>query len=208
MPVVNVQKTIVDQNPFLLIAPAGHYLALRVGFAFPTEERVELPRAWIAEYTRGGLMLLDPVMKWVYQNRGAARWSELAFPDPAGVLQAAARHGLVFGAAVAVSDASQIGQRSFGSFARSDREFSDEELAILTEEVQALHLAKAPPTNLTKAELEALRMVKDGLLMKEIAGLLGVSEGAVQQRLKNAKTKLHATTSSHAVSVATGFGLI
>jgi LuxR family transcriptional regulator len=153
-------------------------------------------------------MLLDPVMKWVYQNRGVCRWSEVALPDPADVLSAAARHGLRFGAAVAISQEDQTGQRSFGSFARSDREFTDEEMVILEAEVRALHLSRAPPTNLTRAELEALRMVKDGLLMKEIAGLLGVTEGAVQQRLKNAKIKLNATTSSHAVSMATGFGLI
>lgn len=54
----------------------------------------------------------------------------------------------------------------------------------------------APPTNLTKAELEALRMVKDGLLVKEIANILGVSEGAVKQRLRNAKSKLGAKNRS------------
>src|SRR5690606_5418042 len=142
------------------------------------------------------------------QNRGALRWSVLDLPDPANVMTAAARHGLRFGAAVAVSDPDLKGQRSVGWFARSDREFADAELEELLAEGERLHRAKAPPTNLTNAELEALSLVKDGLLMKEIAGLLGVSEGAVQQRLKNAKLKLNATTSSHAVSMATGFGLI
>ena len=51
-------------------------------------------------------------------------------------------------------------------------------------------------------------MVKDGLLMKEIADLLGVSEGAVKQRLKNAKLKLGAKTGTHAATMATSFGLI
>jgi LuxR family transcriptional regulator len=193
---------------FAAIAPAGHYLALRLGFAFPMEERNELPPAWVTQYTRNGLMLADPVMKWVYQHRGAVRWSEIGLPDPLGVLDAAAAYGLRFGAAVACSDHDLRGQRSFGSFARSDREFTDSELDQLVEAVEHLHVAKAPPTNLTAAELEALRMVRDGLLMKEIAALLGVSEGAVQQRLKNAKLKLKASTSSQAVSMATGFGLI
>ncbi len=71
-----------------------------------------------------------------------------------------------------------------------------------------LHQQMVPPTNLTRAELEALGMVKNGLLMKEIADLLGVSEGAVKQRLKNAKTKLKAKTSTHAATMATTFGLI
>lgn len=172
------------------------------------EERNELPPRWVTHYTRSGLMLVDPVMKWVYQHRGAVRWSEITLPDPMGVLHAAAEHGLMYGAAVSVSDHDLKAQRSFGTFARGDREFTDGELGALAAEVERLHVAKAPPTNLTAAELEALRMVRDGLLMKEIASLLGVSEGAVQQRLKNAKTKLNAATSSQAVSMATGFGLI
>lgn len=196
------------KSPIFSLAPAGHYLALRVGFAYPMEERNEFPAAWIADYTKRGLMLLDPVMRWIYQNRGVVRWSEIDLDDPAGVLTSARTHGLVYGAAVGVADNDARGQRSFGSFARSDREFTDDELAQLLREVQALHDSKRPPDNLTKAELEALKMVKDGLLMKEIAGQLGVSEGAVQQRLKNAKMKLNANTSSQAVSMATGYGLI
>jgi LuxR family transcriptional regulator len=61
---------------------------------------------------------------------------------------------------------------------------------------------------LTRAELEALRMVKDGLLVKEIAGILGVTEGAVKQRLKNAKLKLGAKTSTQAATMASDFGLV
>ncbi|KMW60742.1 hypothetical protein AIOL_000907 [Candidatus Rhodobacter oscarellae] len=51
-------------------------------------------------------------------------------------------------------------------------------------------------------------MVKDGLLMKEVANLLGVTEGAVKQRLKSAKSKLGAKTGTHAATRATTFGLI
>jgi LuxR family transcriptional regulator, quorum-sensing system regulator SdiA len=198
----------VPEPDFAGIAPAGHYLALRVGFAFPMEERNELPEAWVLLYTRGGWALVDPVMRWVYQHRGVVRWSEIGLPDPAGVLAAAAEHGLRFGAVVSCSDHDLKAQRSFGSFSRTDREFTDAELTQLAEWVMRLHIAKAPPTNLTNAELEALRLVRDGLLMKEIASLLGVTEGAVQQRLKNAKLKLNASTSSQAVSMAAGFGLI
>jgi len=81
-------------------------------------------------------------------------------------------------------------------------------LVELAELVEDIHIEMVPPTNLTAAELEALRMVKNGLLMKEIANLLGVTEGAVKQRLKNAKTKLGAKTSTHAATKATSFGLI
>jgi LuxR family transcriptional regulator len=74
--------------------------------------------------------------------------------------------------------------------------------------IQRLHAEKAPPSNLTLAELEALRMVRDGLRVKQIALELGVSEGAVKQRLKNAKLKLGAQTGAQAAAMASEFGLI
>ncbi len=195
-------------SDFEKLAPAGYYVALRVGFAFPLAEHNALPPGWIDQYTRMSFMVYDPVMQWVYRNFGTIRWSEIPLPDPRGVLREAKRHGLNFGVAISFDDPGPKGQRSFGSFARSDREFEDAEIAALQKKLEWLHVAMAPPTNLTKAELEALRMVKDGLLVKEIANILGVSEGAVKQRLRNAKSKLGAKTGRQAVSAATGYGLI
>ena len=99
-------------------------------------------------------------------------------------------------------------QRSFASFARSDREYTDLELKLLKAYLTRRHSEMAPPTNLTKAELEALSMVKDGKRLKEIAFELNVSEGAVKQRLKNAKLKLSAKTGAQAATLASQYGLI
>ena len=74
--------------------------------------------------------------------------------------------------------------------------------------VKRRHAEMAPPKNLTMAELEALGMVKDGKRLKEIAFDLGVTEGAVKQRLKNAKTKLGAKTGTQAAALASQYGLI
>ncbi|WP_343115512.1 autoinducer binding domain-containing protein [Ostreiculturibacter nitratireducens] len=201
-------KDSIDSLDFSHLAPAGYYIALRIGFAFPMEEVNALPPAWVAEYTRDGLMLHDPVMRWVYANDGSSRWSEFTIDDPRGVLGRAAEHGLCFGVAISHSDEDCDGQRSFGSFARNDREFKVEEIRLLETRLSALHASRLPPANLTQAELEALRMVKNGLLMKQIANELGVTEGAVKQRLKNAKLKLKAKTSTQAATLATGYGLI
>lgn len=197
-----------EGREFSYIAPAGYYIALRVGFAFPIAETNALPEAWVERYTQRGYMLFDPVMQWLYGNSGAIRWSEIALPDPMGILAEAAAHGLIHGVAISCASTGTEGQRSFGSFARSDREFSDEEIALLAHKLRRLHEATAPPTNLTEAELEALRLVRGGLLLKEIAGRLGVSEGAIKQRLKNAKLKLGAKTISQGVSTAVRYGLI
>ncbi|MCX8509238.1 MAG: LuxR family transcriptional regulator [Rhodobacteraceae bacterium] len=195
-------------SEFEELAPVGYYVALRVGFAFPLAEHNALPPGWIDYYTRNSFMVYDPVMQWVYRNYGVIRWSEITLPDPRGVLAEASRHGLKYGVAISFDDPGPKGQRSFGSFARNDREFTDDEIAVLKGKLEWLHVAMAPPTNLTKAELEALRMIKDGLLVKEIANSLGISEGAVKQRLRNAKSKLGAKTGRQAVSAATGYGLI
>jgi len=190
------------------LASAGYYIALRVGFAFPMEEMNALPQDWVDYYTMERFMMHDPVIQWVYGNTGSVRWSEIETLDPKGVLRKARDYGLCHGVAICCFDDNPEGQRSFGTFARPDREFEDSEIALLQAHLTRLHHEKAPPTNLTPAELEALRMVKQGLRLKQIAHELGVSEGAIKQRLKNAKLKLGAATGTQAATRASDYGLI
>lgn len=193
---------------FQRLAPAGYYLALRIGFAFPAEETNALPRGWVRHYTERGLLLNDPVLRWAYANTGVIRWSDLQASDPHGLIDQAAQFGLHHGVSVCCVDAQRGGQRSYGSFLRADRAFTDVEIRLLHRLFEALHAARLPPSNLTSAELEALGLVRDGMLLKEIAYDLGVSEGAIKQRLKNAKKKLGARTSAQAVTMASDFGLL
>jgi len=190
------------------IAPTGYYVALRIGFAFPMEEVNLFPADWVQHYTKNRCMMFDPAVKWAYSHIGAARWSELADDDPKRILEQAKAFGMRFGVTVAYFDSSAGAQRSFASFTRDDREFSDIEVRLLQAYIKRRHNETAPPTNLTKAELEALGMVRDGMRLKEIAFELSVSEGAVKQRLKNAKLKLGAKTGSQAAALASQYGLI
>lgn len=190
------------------LASTGYYIALRVGFAFPLEEVNALPQAWSDHYTTHRFMLYDPVIRWIYANTGAIAWKDIHLDDPMRVLAQAQTFGLRHGVAVACFDGNHEGQRSFGTFCRSDREFEQHEIDALYDYVLRMHREKAPPTNLTEAELEALRMVKNGLRLKQVAHILGISEGAVKQRLKNGKTKLGARTSAQAAAMAAEFNLI
>jgi len=190
------------------LAPAGHYIALRIGFAFPVEEINSLPLDWVDHYTKNRYMLFDPIIRWAYSSVGALRWSDIPIDDPRRIISQAQTFGLRYGVAISVFDGNAAGQRSFGSFARSDRDYSDLEINLLHAYVKRRHAEMAPPTNLTMAELEALGMVKDGKRLKEIAFDLGVTEGAVKQRLKNAKTKLGAKTGTQAAALASQYGLI
>lgn len=191
-----------------VLAPGGHYLALRLGFVFPIEEVNELPASWVEEYTRQGYAFFDPLIRWAYSDVGACRWSDIAQPDPRGVIARARVHGLRFGAVVSVVDAAPGTQRSFGTFVHPEREFTLEEMDLLSGFVRARHDALRPPQNVTEAEIEALRLVKEGHRLKQIAWQLGVTEGAVKQRLKNARIKLDAKTGAEAISRAATFGLI
>ncbi len=201
-------RELINTGPVEGLASAGYYLALRVGFAFPLVEINNLPENWIDQYTKQRFMLFDPVIRWVYSNNGSIRWSAVDLPDPRKIMVQAASFGLRYGVVVSYLDGTEQGQRSFGSFARADREFTDDEIAQLEEMVICWHRETEPPSNLTKAELEALRMVRSGMRTKQIAYELGVSEGAVKQRLRNAKTKLNAQTGTEAATKAQGFGLL
>ena len=190
------------------MSPAGRYIALRIGFAFPMEEIDALPCDWIDHYTKNRLVLFDPVMRWAYYNTCIVRWSDLRADDPHGVLTMAGFFVLRFGLTVSVCEGNTEWHRSFASFARADREFKDFEARLLLAFLTRRHLEMLLPTDLTAAELEALAMVKDGQRLKQIPYNLGVTEGAVKQRLKNAKIKLGANTRMQAATMARQFKLI
>lgn len=190
------------------LAPSGYHLALRVGFAFPEYQHNSLPQKWIDTYTRDGLMIFDPIIRWVYDSAGHTRWSALANGDERKVLKTAETFGLRFGAAISVMSRDAPGLRSFGSFARSDREFADQEIEVLYGAVSELHQAMVPARALTQAEIDALELLATGLMLKETAHRLGISESAVKLRLTNARSKLGARTNTQAVGQAKGYGWI
>ena len=205
---MNTIDTLLTEYDFDALAPAGYHLALRVGFAFPEYQRNSLPQDWIDIYTKNGLMMLDPVIHWIYDNSGHTRWSEISNADEHKVLKIAATFGLRYGAAASLMPDDTPGLRSFGTFARSDREFEDHELQILGDAISKMHHALAPSRALTEAEIEVLEMLASGLMLKQIAHGLSISESAVKLRLTNARSKLGARTNTQAVGQAKGYGWI
>ena len=81
------------------LAPAGHYIALRIGFAFPVEEINSLPLDWVDHYTKNRYMLFDPIIRWAYSSVGALRWSDIPIDDPRRIILQAHTFGLRYGAA-------------------------------------------------------------------------------------------------------------
>ncbi len=196
------------EQTYCEIAPAGCYIALWLGFYAPEEELNTFPAAWIEEYTVRGLALDDPLMRWAYGNEGVIRWSELAPLDPANVLRSYAAHGLTFGAVACIPGESEHPMRSIGFFARSDREFTDEEMQKLHDELLADHNSMKVEGNLTPAQIDALRLLASGMRQKEIAYELGISQSAVKARLKGSIRKMGAKTAAQAASIASRKGLL
>lgn len=194
---------LVDYTDSILqMSPSGFYLALRVGFTFPEEELNRLPDPWVEYYTRHGLVVHDPLMKWIYTNQGIARWTDIDVPDPQDVRVAAGQHGLRFGAVASATTAAERGKRSYGLFFRADREFEQTELTSLQVLLATLHDGSRLERKLTANEVEALQLLASGLRLQQIASRLGISESAVKARLNNAKIKLGARTASQAASLA------
>ncbi len=191
------------------IAPAGCYIALWLGFYAPEEELNTFPAAWIEEYTIRGLALDDPLMRWAYNSEGVIRWSELETLDPANVLKSYAAHGLRYGAVACVPGKTDHPVRSIGFFARSDREFADDEMQRLYRELQADHESMMNVEGtLTQAQIDALRLLASGMRQKEIAHALGISQSAVKARLKGSVRKMGAKTAVQAASIASRKGLL
>jgi LuxR family transcriptional regulator, quorum-sensing system regulator SdiA len=188
---------------FGTIAPAGHYVALRLGFISPEEELNTFAPFWVDHYTAGGLALQDPLMRWVYSGSGARRWSDLPIPDPMRVLDAYAAFGMPYGAVVCVTADEVRPRRTFGYFARPDRELTDAELSDLETTLRALHFGDATEElGLTRAQADALRLLSRGMRLKQIAFALGISESAVKARLKSAVARMDARTPAQAASLA------
>ena len=203
----------LDTSLLSEIAPAGYLVALRFGLADAVFSDSTLPPKWASRYAQRGYLAFDPVVRRLFAAPGPVRFADIpGSEDPMAVLTQAAAFGLRHGVGLSFRDEEGAGavasQLSFGLFARSDREFSDLEIAELSAALEAAHVAWRPPAGVTRAEREALGKIRDGYLTKEIAAELGVTEGAIKQRLKNAKVKLGASTTAQAACLADDFGLI
>jgi two-component system, NarL family, response regulator len=62
--------------------------------------------------------------------------------------------------------------------------------------------------DLTRRELEVLRLIADGEANREIAQRLSVREETVKSHMRNIFARLHARSRAHAVAIALRHGLI
>jgi LuxR family transcriptional regulator len=187
------------------IASAGYAIELNIRSTEPTLSLRTYPVEWIKYYTSNGYMLSDPVISWGITQSGTCRWRDMDVPDPRNVMVHARKYGLNHGIVVSHGE---IESRTVAGFAKSDREFSDAEIAICLGVVERLHAETKPPDRLTDAQIEALRLIGSGGRHAQVAAELGISESALKARLKSARNRLMARTTAEAIQRATEFNLM
>ena len=133
---------------------AGFAIALHIRYNAPKFLFQTYSRAWMDIYSKEGLVLKDPTVIWGFSNSGTIRWRDLAGLDEAGVLERARAYGLAHGFTVSTDEA---GGRSIASFARTDTDFTDAEMAVMAETLRDLHAYTAGVTMIPEQEQEQLR---------------------------------------------------
>lgn len=187
------------------LSPRGYAVALHIRFAAPLYMDSTYPEAWQKIYMENTYNLRDPLVFWGVGFSGHCRWSEIRMPDPFGVMEQARSFGLVYGA---IASCGKITSRSIAGAARDDREFTDSEIAAIADITHRLHAAAEPPTELTPAMVEALRLVGDGYRHTAAAANLGISESALKARLSSARVRLGARTTAEAIRKAREYGFL
>lgn len=187
------------------LAGAGFSAGLHIRFASPLIYARTYDEAWTKIYDENAYALRDPLVFWGLGVKGYTRWSAIKLPDPFNILGQARSHGLAYGAVISCGP---ITSRSIVGMAHSTREFTDDEIAEAVKIVRTLHIAAEPPTELTPAQTEALRLLADGDRHAAAAGKLGISESAFKARLQSARVRLGARTTAQALKKAREYQLL
>ncbi len=182
-----------------ILAPAGYAAGLKLRFSGPALVRETYPAKWKEHYAESLMAYWDPVVVWALANTGHIRWCDLKIPDPMGVFKQAREFDINFGVVISTG---KISKRSMLGMARSDREFTDEEIEQATEIFIKIHDLVTERKTLTFNQAEALRLIAGGDLHSAAAEKIGISESALKARLKSARVRLNARSTAEAITRA------
>lgn len=199
---VNIDQQLRRLGP---LAPKGYSIGLHIRFSAPLIMFQEYDQRWLDHYTENGFVLRDPMVAWGFSTTGWIRWSDESVPDPFGILREAEQFGLRYGVTISCGP---IKSRTIASFARSDREYTEEEATTIEPIVNRLHHLTEPPEELTKAQVEALRCIAGGMRHAAAADKLRISESALKARITSARARLMARTTAEAIQRAKDSRLI
>lgn len=195
----------LELSKLAALAPTGYFIGLHIRFAAPLMTFQTYDQRWTDRYTEQAYALRDPLIAWGFSTIGVSRWSEIAIPDPFGIMKEAASYGLIYGVSVACGP---ISSRTIAGVSRADREFTDDEMKHIHHIILRLHDMTEPPESLTPAQIEALRCIASGDRHAAAAAKLGISESALKARLTSARDRLLARTTAEAIQRAKDYRLL
>lgn len=201
-----------EDSAIRFVANAGYVLALNVKNLTPAFYHTTFPEDWVEFYTANRYALIDPVLLWAGFNTGAKRWSEVGVLRPLAlndrVLKKAREYGLNYGVMLSERTPGTRGQKSFFSAARTDREFTDDEIEFLSERFANILFQLNSATILSERERHILDRCARGFTQEEIAAELSVSRETVKKDLEHTRKTLGARNVTQAVSIALSRGLV
>ena len=154
-----IVKQVKDKlNALKGLCDTGYLLAVHIRLTRPSLMFTTYPPAWMEQYGGGGMMMVDPVVRWAMAettSAGVARWSDLATDDPAGVIASAMGHGLLNGMSFVVGP---ITSRTIGSVTRSTP-FSAEDTATISGLVTDIHQLTNALADMSPKVQDALRAI-------------------------------------------------
>ncbi|WP_378941930.1 autoinducer binding domain-containing protein [Paracoccus sp. R86501] len=189
------------------LAPRGVMIGYHVRFSRPVRRICTYPSGWITDYTRLNMIVADPSVIWCVMNEGALRWSDLVqqVPDPMNVMGQAAAVGMTHG--VSISCGLPESRTVMGA-ARSDREFTDAEIARMQTLLRQGHDLLDRATAMRPILVEALEAIACGMTYDQACAHLGISRTALRYRLHTARASLGVDDNPEAIRKAIDLGLL
>ena len=138
------------------LCPAGYAMALHIRYTTPKFLFQTYDSQWREEYSKKGLVLQDPTVRWGFANTGTINWRDLKESDQARVLEQARAYGIEHGFTLSLE---RNNSKSITSFARGDREFSAAEIKEISEIVSELHSYTADIDEFSSVELAQLKQM-------------------------------------------------
>lgn len=186
------------------LAPAGFSVGIAVRFFSPLATYIDYPDEWVKEYTQNAYVVVDPAVIWGMTHEGIIHWNDVHLMDPMDIFSKAKEYGINYG----IMCSFKINNRkTLGSFARSDRDFTETEAELIFESLKRLHIAHMPTEELTLDEVKTLELTANGLTGQNIAEKLGIALQTVKSRLTAARRKLGAKNTNEAAALAKDLGL-
>jgi LuxR family transcriptional regulator, quorum-sensing system regulator SdiA len=137
------------------LAPAGFAVAMHLRMMTPSFLFQSYPVEWVDAYSREGLILRDPTVRWGASGGGGMRrWSDFQGEDDSDIFERAAEHGLRFGVTWSARGSALP---SFGGMARGDRDFTEAEIGRIGEVLDRIHEATASLDDLDDEVQEKVR---------------------------------------------------